>query len=93
MVSFQGYFDESGDFDEDPGIFCVSGYFFTEEAALDIEEKWREVLAEHNIPYFHMVECAHGTGIFAYKEKKENAEIQTKLTRHRCRRLRRVGVG
>lgn len=79
MVSFEGYFDESGSFDEDPGIFCVSGYFFTKEAALVMDAKWRQVLKDHGIPYFHMVDCAHGMGVFKEKSKKERIEIQTKL--------------
>lgn len=61
----EGYFDESGDFDEEPKVFCISGYYLVSEAAKEMHEKWGEVLARHNIPYFHMVDCAHGNDAFA----------------------------
>lgn len=71
----EGYFDESGDFDEEPKVFCISGYYLVSEAAKEMHEKWGEVLARHNIPYFHMVDCAHGTDAFAGMEKDERTEI------------------
>lgn len=78
-VLFEGYFDESGDFEESPKIFCVAGYMIDSDKAKIMDEKWGEVLAEHKIPYFHMVDCAHGNGVFHEKTKAECIEIEKKL--------------
>jgi len=71
-----GYFDESGDLETAPGVFCVSGYFIADDAAAAMSEAWRAVLEKHSIPAFHMVDCAHGTGAFATKTKDERIEIE-----------------
>ena len=36
-------------------------------------------LEEHGLPYFHMVDCAHGVGVFAGKPVEERSEIVRKL--------------
>lgn len=79
MVMFEGYFDESGDFEENQQIFCVAGYFIDSERAKLMDEKWHEVLRAHNIPYFHMVDCAHGNEPFDKMEKEERIEIVKKF--------------
>ncbi len=79
MVAYEGYFDESGDFDVGPKIFCVAGYFFTSDAAKTMDVDWRKVLSDHSLPYFHMVDCAHGVGVFKEKSKDERIEIAKKL--------------
>ena len=76
---FEGYFDESGNLDQPPGVFCVAGYFLSSDAAIRMDEAWGRVLDDHQIPYFHMVECAHGTGVFADKSKEERIDIETEL--------------
>ena len=79
MVIVEGYFDESGDPDVEPGIFCLAGYFISADAAKVMDEEWGRVLAEHNIPYFHMVDCAHGNGIFADMPLEERVEVVKQL--------------
>jgi hypothetical protein len=81
MAMVEGYFDESGDLDTDDKIFSVSGYFLSSEAAKVMDEKWRAVLVEHEIPYFHMVDCAHEPpgGVFVGKSKEERSLIVKKL--------------
>lgn len=79
MVMVEGYFDESGDLDTDKKVFCVSGYFLTSENAKIMDQKWGEVLAEHELPYFHMVDCAHGNGVFKGKTSAERSLIVAKL--------------
>jgi hypothetical protein len=74
-----GYFDESGDLERAPGVFCVSGYFLTADAAAAMSDAWTAVLEKHSIPAFHMVDCAHGTGAFATKTKDERIEIEKTL--------------
>lgn len=75
----EGYFDESGDFEAAPNIFCLAGYYIESGAAKVMDEKWDEVLRTHNIPYFHMVDCAHGSEPFAKMEKAERSEIARKM--------------
>lgn len=81
LVIFEGYFDESGDMEVPPGIFCVSGYFLSSEAAIAMDREWEAVLNAHSIPYFHMVECAHEppAGVFVGKGKEERSEIVRKF--------------
>jgi len=81
MFIVEGYFDESGDLDEAPNIFCVSGYFVAPAIAQIMDEKWRAVLVDHGIPYFHMVDCAHEppSGVFVGKSKDERSLIVRKL--------------
>jgi len=79
MAKFEGYFDESGDLEVEPGVFCVAGYFIYSEAAKLMKEEWNAVLGEHGIPYFHMVECAHGNKCFVGMPVEERITIVKKL--------------
>ena len=78
-MMYHGYFDESGDLDTSPGIFCVAGYYLTSEAAHVLDSGWRGVLAKYDLPYFHMVDCAHRRGVFVDRSMAECAEIETAL--------------
>jgi hypothetical protein len=44
-----------------------------------MDAEWAAVLEAHRIPYFHMVDCAHGTGVFAGMAVEERSEIVKKL--------------
>lgn len=79
MFVLEGYFDESGDLEYDSGIFCVAGYFITADAAKLMDEEWGAVLHAHQIPYFHMVDCAHGNKVFKDIPVEERIEILKKL--------------
>lgn len=61
---YESYFDESGDFDSGDGLFCVSGYLLTSINAEQMDAAWSVVLGRYEVPYFHMVDCAHGNGVF-----------------------------
>lgn len=78
MVMFEGYFDESGSFNEESGIFCISGYFLTAENARAMDAEWLRVLIDHKLPYFHMVDCAHGNKTCAEMPVEERSEIASK---------------
>jgi hypothetical protein len=73
MALYEGYFDESGDFEEEPKIFCVSGYYLESEQAKAMTAEWKQLLETHGIPYFHMVDCAHGNPPFKGKNCVEIA--------------------
>jgi hypothetical protein len=79
MFVAEGYFDESGDFDESPGIFCVSGYYIATEAAKEMDRAWKAVLDEYGIAYFHMVDCAHGNEFYADMSLNDRIELVKKL--------------
>ncbi|MGZ8363528.1 MAG: hypothetical protein ACXW3D_06555 [Caulobacteraceae bacterium] len=72
------YFDESYD-DQQPPILCVAGYLFRKRKAVDFSRKWGGYLKRRGLPYFHMSECAHGTGIFS--ARTDCVEVQTELIR------------
>lgn len=71
----ESYFDES----ESHGVLCVAGYLFEKGACVELSAQWGNVLSDHDLDYFHMVDCAHNTGQFKGKSKAECIEIQTKL--------------
>jgi hypothetical protein len=78
MIEAQAYFDESGSHGDSP-ILCVAGYIFRKSEALKLGREWRRVLRWKQLPYFRMVECAHGNGPFANLRKDERVTVQTKL--------------
>lgn len=79
IAMFEGYFDESGDFDKPPGVFCVAGYYLDSDTAKEMDREWRAVLLEHEIPYFHMVDCAHENGVFKNLAEGEADVIARKM--------------
>ena len=63
IVLWEAYFDESGDDGGFP-IMTVGGYLVKPSNARRLERKWRRLLRKYKLPYFHMVECAHGNKNF-----------------------------
>lgn len=78
MIQGQAFFDESGSHDGAP-ILCVAGYIFRKSEAIKLGHEWRKVLRWKKLPYFHMVECAHGNGPFANLTKDERIAVGIKL--------------
>jgi hypothetical protein len=75
MLMVEGYFDESGDLDDSPGVFCVSGYFIETEAAKAMDAEWLAVLEKYQLSFFHMVDCAHGNAEFQHLSKVERDQV------------------
>src|SRR5947209_6461947 len=75
----EGYFDESGDLDDAPGVFCISGYFIQPEAARAMHADWLVMLEKYQLDFFHMVDCAPDPGNegFAHLTKKERIDVAT----------------
>src|SRR6267143_645594 len=71
------YFDES----EDPRhkLLCVAGYLFKKENCELLEQQWSTVLKRENLPYFRMVDCAQGDGVFRGFSKDRRVQIQIEL--------------
>jgi hypothetical protein len=78
MIQAQAFFDESGSHDGSH-IFCLAGYIFRKSQAIKLGHEWRRVLRWKKLPYFHMVDCAHGNGPFSNLTKSERIAVQTKL--------------
>src|SRR4051812_16718124 len=73
-VIHEGYFDESGDIEKDERIFCISGYYIESSRAKELDTSWQCLLDRYNLPYFHMVDCAHGNEPFDKLSKDERIE-------------------
>lgn len=73
----EGYFDESGDLEDQPGVFCISGYFIPPEAARAMQVEWLSMLERYQLCFFHMVDCAHGNEGFAHLTKQDRIDVVT----------------
>jgi hypothetical protein len=74
----EAYLDESGS-DAGSPVLCIAGYIVEKTRAINLDREWREVLAWKNLPYFHMVDCAHGNGPFANLSKPERIQVQARM--------------
>lgn len=74
-MQFEGYFDESGDLESEPRIFCISGYFFTKPNAAEMDRRWAKALWDYKLPYFHTVDCVHGRGVFKHLSKEDRDRL------------------
>lgn len=54
----EAYIDETGTNREDAAI-CLAAYLLKPDAGMAMQAKWEEVLAEYQLPFFHMTDCAH----------------------------------
>jgi hypothetical protein len=75
IMIIEGYFDESGDLGDPPGIFCISGYFIESESARAMHADWLAMLEKYQLGFFHMVDCAYGNEGFAHLNKDERIEV------------------
>ena len=75
---------ESASHDGAP-ILCVAGLIFKKSEAIKLGHEWAKVLRWKKLPYFHMVECAHGNGEFAKLSKDERIEVARRMVCHQAR--------
>ena len=75
MANAFAYFDESGT-DAKSSVLCVAGYIFLNENVAPFETEWNAMLAKYGLPFFHMVDCAHGTGPFKVLDRERRIEAQ-----------------
>lgn len=59
----EAYFDESGTHDDSP-VICVAGYLYESEKCGSLDLEWQAMLEKWGLPYFRMVDCAHGNKPF-----------------------------
>lgn len=74
-MQFEGYFDESGDLESEPRIFCISGYFFTKPNAEEMDRRWAKALSDYKLP------CVHGRRVFKHLSKEDRDRLQRQLIR------------
>ena len=70
VVLAESYFDESNTHKGDDRL-CVAGYVFLKDKAEEQAQRWANLLTKWELPYFHMVDCAHNVGVFEHLDKKE----------------------
>ena len=75
MVNFEAYFDESGTH-RNAHALCLAGYLINRAAVVPLTRKWNRVLKRYGLPYFHMAECAHRTGVFAHLDRDQCAAVE-----------------
>ncbi len=79
MVVAEVYLDESHTDDGKPPIFVVGGYLIKSDQARLMERDWRDVLDRYGMPYFHMVDVAHGNEDPATLSEGQRIAFQTEI--------------
>jgi hypothetical protein len=69
----EAYFDESGTHEGSYAV-CVAGYLFEKEKRIKLDSLWKAMLDYYDLPYFHMIDCAHGTPPFRALNKNKRIE-------------------
>ena len=78
VVMVEAYFDESGSHDGSPAL-CVAGYIYWPDECLKLDLGWKVVLEKYDLPYFHMVDCAHGAPPFDKLSKGARIECEKEI--------------
>lgn len=73
-LMFEAYFDESGTHQHSP-LMCVAGYLIESDQCRRFQSDWDGILKRHGVPYFHMSDCAHGSGVFKGIPSERRATI------------------
>lgn len=78
MVLYHAYIDESGTHAGSP-IVAVGGYLIKKSAAKKMDREWKLALTAYDLPYFHMVDCAHGAPPFDKLSADQRIAISKRL--------------
>jgi hypothetical protein len=73
----EAYFDESGTHGGSE-FMCVGGYIAEAEKSKTMQDEWQIMLADYDLPYFHMVDCAHGSAPFDKLTLDERIAVETR---------------
>jgi hypothetical protein len=74
----EAYFDESGSHDGSP-VLCVAGYLFETDRCKELDLLWQDTLNEFGLPFFHMVDCAHGAPPFDKLSPRDRDAVARKM--------------
>jgi len=78
VLAAEAYFDESGSHAGAP-VTCLAGYLLDAGRCIDLDLKWRTILKDHGLEYFHMSECAHRTNQFEGWNDKDCDVVARKM--------------
>lgn len=78
MSLLEAYIDESGSH-EGSSVLCVAGYLYTKDNRLKLDKEWGIALQRFNLPYFHMVDCAHGNLPFDKLSKTNRTAVAKEM--------------
>ena len=78
LVFYNAYIDESG-CDDYSSVLTVGGYIVEANAARAMEAEWEAALKRYNLPYFHMVDCAHGSEAFKGLSSAIRTQMQSRF--------------
>ncbi|MGB9369513.1 MAG: DUF3800 domain-containing protein [Xanthobacteraceae bacterium] len=78
MALIESYFDESGSHDGSPAL-GVAGFAFTKAGAAKLDQEWGSVLERYELPFFHMVDCAHGNPPFDRLTRDERIAVEKEM--------------
>lgn len=76
--TIHAFFDESGSH-AGASVLCVAGYAFEKRASRMLARGWNGILKQYKLPFFHMVDCAHGNESFSSLTKKQRIKAATSL--------------
>jgi hypothetical protein len=74
----QAYFDESDSHAGAPAL-SVAGFVFNPQSCLELDDQWLAVLERYELPYFHVVDCAHGNRPFDKLTKDECIAVEKEM--------------
>ena len=78
---------------QDVKTLSVAGYLVESEQAKLLSQEWQAVLDQYGLPYFHMVDCAHGNGVFAKLTAKQRIQVGARMIGNIKRRtIRGFGI-
>lgn len=78
LVLVHGFFDESGTH-AGSKIMALAGYLFRQDKSEQMATEWAAFLADKGLPYFHMVDCAHGNAPFDKLTPSQRILVETRL--------------
>jgi hypothetical protein len=76
LLSVEAYFDESGTHDQS-SVLCFAGFVIRDDQARAMDAGWAQMLTRYKLPYFHMVDCAHGVGVFRELNRSARIAVET----------------
>lgn len=78
MCDLELHLDESG---SGTGQFTLAGYLFEASRLERFSAEWHDCLDRNHLPFFHMVDCAHGNQSFQAISKRDRVRLQMTLMR------------
>lgn len=72
------YIDDSGSHAGSP-VLCLAGYVFGCDEAKTLSRRWSEVLDAYHLPFFHMVDCAHGAEPFGKLSPEQRIAVEKEM--------------